>query len=81
MRQALVEVVVALSSKENSNVTFVNTTIGDLLGSMCAVKDANCARALTTLGQAVPPTRALSRRANRGRMTLVEVGDKSAEPV
>jgi hypothetical protein len=79
--KAMVEMVVALSSKENCNVTFVNSTIGDLLGSMRAVNNANCARALTTLGQAVPPTRALSRRANRGRMTLVEVGDKSAEPV
>ena len=79
--KAMVEMVVALSSKDNCNVTFVNSTIGDLLGSMRAVNNANCARALTTLGQAVPPTRALSRRANRGGITLVEVGKGSAEPV
>ena len=80
--KAMVEMVVALSYKDNCNITWTNKTIGDLLGHLRAVTNASCARALTTLGQAKPPTRALSKRANRGGITLVEeVGDESAGPV
>ena len=79
--KAMVEMVVALSSKDNCNITWMNSTIGDLLSSMRAVTNATCARALTALGQAVPSTRTLSRRTKRSGIMLVKVGKESAELV
>ena len=80
--KAMVEMVVALSSKDNCNITWMNKTIGDLLVNLRAVTNATCARALLMLGQAVPPTRTLPSRTKQSRLTVVEeVGEESAEAV